>query len=106
MASGLSEGDIKTITAVLKKFSTVETAFLYGSRAMGTFRKGSDIDIALKGEHLSADTCSRIHFELEEETLLPYFFDITHYASLENQNLKDHIDRVGVVFYQKQSEHS
>jgi len=106
MDSGLSEGDIKTITAVLKKFPTVEAAFLYGSRAMGTFRKGSDIDIALKGEQLSADTCSRIHFELEEETLLPYFFDITHYASLENQNLKDHIDRVGVVLYQKQPEYS
>jgi predicted nucleotidyltransferase len=105
MDSGLSEADVSTITAVLKKFPTVETALLYGSRAMGTFRRGSDIDIALKGEQLSDDTCSRIHFELEEETLLPYFFDITHYASLENQNLKDHIDRVGVVFYQKQPEH-
>ncbi len=105
MDSGLNAGDIKAITDVLKKFPTVETAFIYGSRAMGTFRTGSDIDIALKGKQLSADTCSRIHFELEEETLLPYFFDITHYASLENQNLKDHIDRVGVVFYQKQPEH-
>ncbi len=105
MDSGLNAGDIKAITDVLKKFPTVETAFIYGSRAMGTFRTGSDIDIALKGKQLSADTCSRIHFELEEETLLPYFFDITHYASLENQNLKDHIDQVGVVFYQKQPEH-
>ncbi len=104
MDNGLTEQDIKTIITVLKKFPTVEMALLYGSRAMGTFKKGSDVDIALKGKQLSSDTCSRIHFELEEETLLPYFFDVTHYAAIENQNLKEHIDRVGKLLYSKEND--
>lgn len=74
-------------------------AILYGSRALGTFKKGSDIDLALKGETLSDSVCAQIHFELEEDIPLPYFFDVTHYASIDNDKLKAHIDQFGKVFY-------
>lgn len=66
---------------------------------MGTYQRGSDIDIALKGRKLTSSICSHIHFELEEETLLPYFFDITDYQSIKNEKLKEHIDRVGKIIY-------
>ena len=99
MSSGLAKQDIKTIIQVLEKYSEVETAVLYGSRAMDTYQRGSDIDIALKGSKLTSSICSHIHFELEEETLLPYFFDITDYQSIKNEKLKEHIDRVGKVIY-------
>ena len=74
-------------------------AILYGSCALGTFKKGSDIDIALKGKEITSTICSLIHFELEEETLLPYFFDITNYEIIKNQKLIEHIDRVGKILY-------
>jgi len=99
MNNGLTLKDTQTIKAVLEKYPEVETATLYGSRALGTFQRGSDIDLALKGIILTDRICSRIHFELEEETLLPYFFDVTHYGSITNKELKDHIDRVGKVIY-------
>ncbi len=99
MNSGLTKKDIKTIIEVFKKYPEVETAVLYGSRAMCNYKRGSDIDIALKGEQLTSSICSHIHFELEEETLLPYFFDITDYQSISNDKLKEHIDRVGKVIY-------
>ncbi|MCD4721810.1 MAG: restriction endonuclease subunit S [Desulfobacula sp.] len=99
MSSGLTKKDIKTIIQVLGKYPEVETAVLYGSRAMGTYQRGSDIDIALKGGKLTSSICSHIHFELEEETLLPYFFDITDYQSIKNEKLKEHIDRVGKIIY-------
>ncbi len=100
MNNGLRERDIETIICVLKKYSEVECVVLYGSRALGNFRKGSDIDLALKGKKLTSDICSHIHFELEEETLLPYFFDITHYETIDNDKLKEHIDQIGEVIYQ------
>ncbi|MDA3918880.1 MAG: restriction endonuclease subunit S [Deltaproteobacteria bacterium] len=95
----MTKKDIQTIIQVLKKYPEVEIAVLYGSRALGTYQRGSDIDIALKGSHLTSSICSHIHFELEEETLLPYFFDITDYQRIKNKKLKEHIDRVGKVIY-------
>ncbi|VEN74651.1 DNA polymerase III subunit beta [Candidatus Desulfarcum epimagneticum] len=97
--SGLTKLDMETIIRVFEKYPEIETAVLYGSRAMGAYQKGSDIDIALKGKKLTSGICSHVHFELEEETLLPYFFDITDYQNIKNEKLKDHIDRVGKVIY-------
>ncbi|MBK6607801.1 MAG: hypothetical protein IPG24_20555 [Leptospiraceae bacterium] len=34
-----------------------------------------------------------------EESSLPYRVDIVHYPTLTHQELKNHIDRVGVPFY-------
>lgn len=101
MSSGLREDDITAIINVLVKYSEVETALIYGSRAMGNFKKGSDIDLALKGKKLTSDQCAHIHFELEEETLLPYFFDVTNYQTINNVKLKEHIDSFGIIFYQR-----
>lgn len=105
MNSGLSDKDIETIVSVIQQFEAVETALLYGSRALGTFKKGSDVDVALKGENLTQDICSHIHYQLEEETVLPYFFDVTNYKTINNEKLKSHIDRVGEVIYKKDESH-
>ncbi len=102
MNSGLTESDIKIIVTVLKQHPEIESALFFGSRALGTFQKGSDIDIALKGNNLTNKVCSDIHFVLEEETILPYFFDIINYNSIVNPNLKEHIDKYGEVFYQRE----
>ncbi len=101
MSNGLSDQDIESILKVIKTHDEVEVAVLYGSRALGTFQKGSDVDIALKGIELTSEICSHIHFELEEETLLPYFFDITNYETINSPKLKDHIDRIGQDLYRK-----
>jgi len=101
MNSGLTESDKKIIIAVLKQYPEIESASFFGSRALGTFQKGSDIDIALKGNNLTNKICSDIHFVFEEETLLPYFFDVINYNSIVNPNLKEHIDKYGEVFYQR-----
>jgi predicted nucleotidyltransferase len=101
MSNGLSDKDLRTIVRIIECSGVVEVAVLYGSRALGTFRNGSDVDIALKGRKLTQDVCSDIHFKLEEETILPYFFDVTNYETINNEKLKEHIDRVGKVIYCK-----
>jgi predicted nucleotidyltransferase len=79
----------------------VEKAILYGSRAKGNYRKGSDIDLTLEGEQLNHRVLSKIAGQLEESTL-PYQVDLSLKNQLDNPHLMAHIERLGVVFYQRQ----
>ena len=94
---GLKEDELTTIREILKKYN-VKKAILYGSRAMGTYKNGSDIDIVIFGNDLNS-TISYIYDELEEN--LPYFIDIEIFENITNQKLKNHIAQVGKVLYQR-----
>jgi len=98
---GIQQDDLKIIISALSQYPEVAEAFIFGSRAKGIFRNGSDVDIALKGEGLSADIVSRISYLLNEETTLPYKFDVLNYHTISNTELVDHIERVGIRFYLK-----
>ncbi len=98
---GLKEGDRETIVAVLQKEVSVEQAVMFGSRAKGRSRNGSDVDIALKGKNLTDDAAARISFVLNEETLLPYKFDVLNYHTIGNKDLIERIDREGVEFFSR-----
>ncbi len=97
---GLLLHEITQINQVLALHTNVEKALLYGSRAMGNYRPGSDIDLTLCGEDLSlAD-----QFEIEnklDDLLLPYKIDLSIFSKIENSDLIDHISRIGRLFYQK-----
>jgi predicted nucleotidyltransferase len=95
---GFETGDLETILAVIKQYPAVEQAIIFGSRAKGNYKKGSDVDIALKGD-INFNIISRINSTLNEETNLPYKFDIINYAQIDNLALSEHINRVGIVFY-------
>ena len=96
---GLTDSDLTVIVSVLAQFSEVSRARVFGSRAKGNYRPGSDVDIALDGDGLTLEIVSQIGFMLNEETSLPYHFDVLDYHSLTNKELAAHIDRVGVVIY-------
>lgn len=95
MDTGLLQADIKHITTAIKQFPEIENAVIFGSRAKGTHKKASDVDLAIKGGSVTGETISRLNFLLNEELPLPYFFDVVHYESLKNQALVEHIDRIG-----------
>lgn len=94
---GLIDQDIKAILEVLKKHHGVKQVVIFGSRAMGNYKIGSDIDLAIKG-NLSIETIATIALELNERTPLPYKFDVLSYESLDNEDLKKHIDQHGKIF--------
>lgn len=100
MSTGLSEQTVEKIRAVLAHFPEVEKAVLYGSRAKGTHRSGSDIDLVLFGKGLGQSKLGQIDNALDD-LLLPYRFDLSLFAKLTHPELIDHIRRVGVEFYQK-----
>lgn len=105
MVTGLTEADINHIRAAMKQFPEIEQAVIFGSRAKGTHKKASDVDLAIKGRSVTPETIQRLHFLLNEELPLPYFFDVVHYESLENRLLVEHIDRVGksITLFDSQS---
>jgi predicted nucleotidyltransferase len=97
MRFGLPEGTIKSILSVLKNHPKVVRAVLYGSRAKGNFRNGSDIDLALEAPTMDLSELLRLENELDD-LLLPYKIDLTLLHMIENADLLDHIKRIGVDF--------
>ncbi|WP_128546283.1 nucleotidyltransferase domain-containing protein [Larkinella soli] len=82
---------------------SIERVVLYGSRAKGTFERGSDVDLALVGREVTFGTVSHVHFMLEEESPTLLWFDVLHYDTLNNPKLRDNIDRYGRVIYEREA---
>jgi uncharacterized protein len=97
---GLTDADLQFIVNVVRDYPEIEEVFIFGSRALHTHKKGSDIDIALKGSGIKS-IAATIAGILNDESHLPYFCDILDYNLIENQDLKNHIDRVGKQIYKK-----
>jgi uncharacterized protein len=97
---GLSEKTTNIIIEFFKKIPELKEVKIYGSRAKGNYKKGSDIDFAIFGD-IDYRLTSKIAAELDELPT-PYKFDVTDYNSLKHLPLKDHIDRVGKTFYKRE----
>jgi predicted nucleotidyltransferase len=95
--TGLTRAEIGQLTAVLSHYPQVQQGVLFGSRAKGTARANSDIDLALYGD-INDLTVEQIALEMDELPL-PYLFDIKAIATLKNPALIDHIQRVGVKIF-------
>ena len=98
---GLPERTVNELLEYFKSKPGVEKVVVYGSRAKGNFRNGSDIDFAIWTDDKSAYEL-RIEAELDDlET--PYMFDVTDYKNLTHEGMKNSIDRDGVLFYKKEN---
>ena len=99
MRFGLRESDIKYIKLCFQQFPEIEEVLVFGSRAMGNFKEGSDVDLALKGKSITLNTLSRLKALLEEEGPLPYTVDLVHYDFLSiESSIKRDIQDKGVIF--------
>ena len=98
--SGLDLSVIEKIRGVFAGYPQIERVLLYGSRAKGNYRPGSDIDLTLIGEQLTMSHLMQIENELDE-LLLPYKIDLSLMQKIERRELIDHIRRVSVVFDEK-----
>jgi len=98
---GLAQQCIEDIINVFKLQPEIEEAVMFGSRAMGNYKKASDIDIALKGDKVDFDTISNVRVRLDE---LPYAYtyDIINYQKISNESVVAHIDELGISFYKKE----
>ncbi len=103
MKFGLKENTIQQIQHVLSVFPQVDEAVLYGSRAKGNYRPGSDIDLTLKGKSIDLSVLNKISQQLDD-LLLPYIFDLSIYSHIDNADLIGHIERIGISLYNKRKD--
>lgn len=101
MKFGLKETTIQKICDVFARYPQVKKAVLYGSRAKGSYKNGSDIDLTLHGgDDLTLRVLYRIMEEIDD-LLLPYTIDLSIFCHISDPDVVEHIERVGVTFYEK-----
>jgi predicted nucleotidyltransferase len=99
MKYGLPERTLATLESIFLKYPGVRQAIIYGSRAKGTYRNGSDIDLTLKTDNTFTGS-DLLHIAGDfEDSDIPYLVDVSLYDKLSNPDLKAHIDRIGKVLY-------
>jgi predicted nucleotidyltransferase len=90
------------IRTVFALHPEVQKAVMYGSRAKGNYKTGSDIDLTMYGDDLNHSILLKILDELDD-LLLPWMIDLSIFRQIDNESLREHIERVGTVFYERES---
>ncbi|MFC1566556.1 nucleotidyltransferase domain-containing protein [bacterium] len=99
---GLSTKEIEIMYSIFKKFNGIKSVIIFGSRAKGKQKKCSDIDLALNGD-INFNIVAKVKYLLEEDTTLPYFFDVLDYNSISDSLLKKEVE-IGKIFYEKKQQ--
>ena len=82
-----------------RRYPEIEQIVLFGSRALGNAKKGSDVDLAIVGTQVTQSLVDKFHTTLEEDTLFPYFFDVVHLNTVQNPALREQIKTHGHTIY-------
>jgi predicted nucleotidyltransferase len=98
MMYGLQDATIQKIHKAIELYPQVEQAILYGSRAKGTDKNGSDIDLTLCGTALTTKTLFEISEEIDNLNL-PYTIDLSIFSDIDDPDIIEHIKRIGIFFY-------
>ncbi len=97
---GLTQRDMDTLQAIFRRYVDIETIVIFGSRAKGHYKPGSDVDLAIMNTGLDPVTVRKDNSDCEESSL-PYRVDLVDYHRIVHAQLKEHIDRIGLPFYRK-----
>jgi len=98
---GIYPKSYQEILVIFEDCLSIDEVVIYGSRAKGNYREGSDIDITLKGE-VTKEDLNKLWHKLDD-SFIPYKFDISIYKDLKSQSLIEHIERVGKTFYKREN---
>ena len=101
MLYGLRDSDLECIVEAVRQSDEIEECILFGSRARGNYKRGSDVDLVIKGDRVTRNTVVHLWDWLNEESPMPYFFDVVQYKTISEPKLIEHTDRAGVTLYQK-----
>lgn len=100
MKYGLTDTEIDKLSHLFAQYKEIKKVLLYGSRAKGNYKPFSDVDLTLVGDKLTHSDLNRIAWAIDD-LLLPYQFDISLFHKLTNPDLIEHIQRKGIIFYQR-----
>ena len=97
---GLPPHTLAKIQAVLQAFPQIRWIKLYGSRAMGRHRSGSDIDLCLEAPTMDLRQLLLLAAELDD-LLLPWPIDLQIRHRIDHKGLENHISRAGTVLWER-----
>jgi predicted nucleotidyltransferase len=97
---GLSDTTICQMRSIFAKYAEISLVKIYGSRAKGNYKYQSDIDLVILDKDVSRFIVSKILLDFDDSDL-PYLVDLQCYDTIKNQELKEHIDRVGKIIYSR-----
>jgi uncharacterized protein len=97
--AGIPETALRLMTGIFDRHPEISAVKLFGSRAKGTHRPQSDVDLAIWGsvDALGAESIAR---ELDE-LALPLRFEVQAFEHIGHGALREHIERVGILIYSK-----
>ena len=98
---GIAEKAFEELIILFSQNPNIEKVVLFGSRAMGKYKEGSDIDLALFGTDIKLNDQLDLSLKLEKLEY-PYSYDFQIYKNIKDKDVLDHINRVGVIIYQKE----
>lgn len=97
--AGLTEIQLNKILSVFSQYDSLDMVKLYGSRAKGNYRSGSDVDLAMFGDNFSHKDLTSLALQLDD-LMLAYTFDLSRFQDIESDELVEHINRVGITIYE------
>ncbi|KXS55345.1 MAG: DNA polymerase subunit beta [Marinobacter sp. T13-3] len=92
---GLPPHAMESLKRVFAHHPAIEGVTVYGSRAKGNYRYNSDIDVMLTAPELSWSEFCQLELEIDD-LLLPWKVDLALKHQVENEDLLEHVERVGV----------
>ena len=95
---GLNDVELNQIVKIFTSFEKIEEVILFGSRALGNYKIYSDIDLVIKGKEFNFSQQLLLEQKLDD-LMLPYKMDVLLFQTIQNQDLIDHISRVGKLIY-------
>lgn len=98
---GIYPKSYREILMIFDDCLSIDEVVIYGSRAKGNYREGSDIDITLKGD-ITKEDLNKLWHRLDD-SFIPYKFDISIFKDLKSESLIEHIQRVGKTFYKRKN---
>ncbi len=90
--------DLETLTAVFRRFPHVECVTLFGSRATGTARRASDIDLAMFAPDATDEEWFAFCEAIDEAPVI-FELDVLRLDAVSSERLREKIDREGVPIY-------
>jgi len=100
MTDGLTERDREGIRTALRESPKVRRAVLFGSRALGTFRGASDVDLALEGDDINLADLISLQAKIAKLDL-PIEVDAIIRDKTNNPALEEHIKKFGQEWYRR-----
>ena len=101
---GLSQTSFNLLVKAFASFPQIEKVIVFGSRAKGNYKPGSDVDLAIVGKRCTPKLAMELSVKVNEEMPIPYSVDIIDYSSLTHPDLQEHINSVGKLLYQREGE--